>query len=199
MSVAQFDAFLAILDNFCELGVQGSIYSALCCETKWMNLTIAILDFGVRLYGKNRTWSEFFYDRWIFRRQCVNVIDITWVLGWNFRTRCAIHPGGCCTLVVDEETPPSQYRARWVLRKSRKALYKCNKLLLLLLLLLQWPLLSLVWCDITVRSNIVGTALSFSFNLSENPVELCLLCKRIRGKMKWTKDQVLTDAVWNFI
>ncbi len=37
--------------NFCELSVQGSIYSALCCEMKWMNLTIAILDFGVRLYG----------------------------------------------------------------------------------------------------------------------------------------------------
>ncbi len=29
--------------------------------------------------------------------------------------------------------------------------------------------------------------------------ELCLVCKRIRGKMKWTKDQVLTDVVWNFI
>ncbi len=26
----------------------------------------------------NRTWSEFFYDGWKFRRQCVNVIDITW-------------------------------------------------------------------------------------------------------------------------
>ncbi len=58
-SVAQFDALLAILEphikkkttNFCELSVQGSIYSALCCEMKWMNLTIAILDFGVRLYG----------------------------------------------------------------------------------------------------------------------------------------------------
>ncbi len=42
MSVAQFDALLAILEphikkkttNFCELRVQGSIYSALCCETK---------------------------------------------------------------------------------------------------------------------------------------------------------------------
>ncbi len=56
---AQFDALLAILEphikkkttNFCELSVQGSIYSALCCEMKWMNLTIAILDFGIRLYG----------------------------------------------------------------------------------------------------------------------------------------------------
>ncbi len=58
MSVAQFEALLAILEphikkttNFCELSVQGSIYSALCCEMKWMNLTIANLDFGVRLYG----------------------------------------------------------------------------------------------------------------------------------------------------
>ncbi len=59
MSVAQFDALLAILGphikkkttNFCELSVQGSIYSALCCETTWMNLTIAILEFGVRLNG----------------------------------------------------------------------------------------------------------------------------------------------------
>ncbi len=57
--MAQFDALLAILEphikkkttNFCELSVQGSIYSALCCEMKWMNLTIAILDFGVRFYG----------------------------------------------------------------------------------------------------------------------------------------------------
>ncbi len=57
--MAQFDALLAILEphikmkttNFCELSVQGSIYSALCCETKWMNLIVAILDFGVRLYG----------------------------------------------------------------------------------------------------------------------------------------------------
>ncbi len=30
--------------------VQGSIYSALCCEMKWMNLIIAILDFGVRFF-----------------------------------------------------------------------------------------------------------------------------------------------------
>ncbi len=56
--MAPFDVLLAILEphikkttNFCELGVQGSIYNALCCEMKWMNLTIAILDFGVRLYG----------------------------------------------------------------------------------------------------------------------------------------------------
>ncbi len=102
--MAQFDALLAILEphikkkttNFCELSVQGSIYSALCCETKWMNLTIAILDFGVRFYGgselskhlskclprmrknaKNRTRSKKNYDGRKFRRQCANVIDIT--------------------------------------------------------------------------------------------------------------------------
>ncbi len=40
------------------------------------------------------------------------------------------HPGGCCTLVVNEEIAPLLCKALWV---SRKALYKCNKLLLLLL------------------------------------------------------------------
>ncbi len=57
--MAQCDALLAILEphikrkttDFCELSVQGSLYSALCCEMKLMNLTIAILDVGVRLYG----------------------------------------------------------------------------------------------------------------------------------------------------
>ncbi len=118
--MAQFDALLAILEphikkkttNFCEVSVQGSIYSALCCETKWMNLTIAILDFGVRFYGgsermlatdaknaKNRTRSKFFYDGRKFRRQCVNVIDITWGriyfstcenFGRKTRTQCAM-------------------------------------------------------------------------------------------------------------
>ncbi len=103
--MAQCDALLAILEphikkkttNFCELCVQGSIYSALCCETKWMNLTSAILDFGVCFYGdselskhlskclprmrktqKNRTRYNFFYDGRKFQRQCANVIDITW-------------------------------------------------------------------------------------------------------------------------
>ncbi len=35
------------------------------------------------------------------------------------------HPGGCCSLVVDEEIAPLLCKALWV---SRKALYKCNKL-----------------------------------------------------------------------
>ncbi len=102
--MVQFDALLAILElhiktkttNFCELSLQGSIYSALCCETKWMNLTIAILDFAARFYGgselskhlsKCLPWMQktskiepntnFFYDGRTFRRQCVKVIDIT--------------------------------------------------------------------------------------------------------------------------
>ncbi len=40
--------------HFCELREQGSIYSALYCE---MKLTIAILDFDVRLYG-GPEWSK---------------------------------------------------------------------------------------------------------------------------------------------
>ncbi len=95
--MAQFNALLAILEshikkkttNFCELHVQGSICSALGCETKWMNLTIAILDFGVRLYGGSELSNHLskcmlrmqktktkFYDGQIFRRQCVNMIEI---------------------------------------------------------------------------------------------------------------------------
>ncbi len=73
------------------------LYSALCCQMKWMNLTIAILDFGVYLYGgserskhlskclpqmqkiqKIEPDPNFFYDEWKFLRQCVNVIDTIW-------------------------------------------------------------------------------------------------------------------------
>ncbi len=54
--MAQFDALLAILEphikrnttNFCELRVM-----------KWMNLTIAILDFGVRLYSGSELSKHF--------------------------------------------------------------------------------------------------------------------------------------------
>ncbi len=94
MSVAQFDALLAELEprikkntDFCELCVQGSIYSALFCKMKWVNLTIAILDFGACLYGGSETplkmlatdakkWNaiQFFFVQ-LFRRQCVNGID----------------------------------------------------------------------------------------------------------------------------
>ncbi len=58
MSVAQLDALLAILEPHIKKrphitvnSVCKDFYSALCCETKRMNLTIAILDFGIRLYG----------------------------------------------------------------------------------------------------------------------------------------------------
>ncbi len=57
MSVAQFDALLAILvshikkaTNFCELSLQGSL-RCVVLRDKWMNLTIAIVDFVVLLYG----------------------------------------------------------------------------------------------------------------------------------------------------
>ncbi len=36
-------------------------------------------------------------------------------------------------------------------------------------------ILTHVWCNITVSSNIVGTESSFSFNLFENPVSNCAL------------------------
>ncbi len=51
------------------------------------------------------------------------------------------HPGGCCTLVVDEEISPLLCKALWT---PRKTLYKCNKLLLLLLLLSIHPSIHLV-------------------------------------------------------
>ncbi len=85
---------------------------------KWMNLTIDILDFGIRLYGgselskhlsKCLPWMRktqkieadpnFFYDSQRFLRQCVNVIDITWSriyfstskhFGRKFWTQCAM-------------------------------------------------------------------------------------------------------------
>ncbi len=40
---------------------------------------------------------------------------------------------GCCTLVVDEEIAPLLCKALWV---SRKALYKCNKLLLIIIIII---------------------------------------------------------------
>ncbi len=69
--------------------------SALCCETKGWNLTIAISGFWtvalncqkqplkmLATNAKKRRKSNpiriFFYDGWKFRRQCVNVIDTAW-------------------------------------------------------------------------------------------------------------------------
>ncbi len=70
-------------------------YSALCCETKWINLSgsfwILAFTCTVALNWQNTsqnacyrcentenwTQSKYFYDR-KFRRQCVNVIDTMW-------------------------------------------------------------------------------------------------------------------------
>ncbi len=38
--------------------------------------------------GKNRTLSNFFYDGRKFRRQCVNVIDITWGIYFSTCEKC---------------------------------------------------------------------------------------------------------------
>ncbi len=41
-----------------------------------------ILSYQNACYGcenaENQTWSDLFYDRWKFQRQCVNVTDTTW-------------------------------------------------------------------------------------------------------------------------
>ncbi len=58
------------------------------------------------------------------------------------------HPGGCCTLVVDEEIAPLLCKALWV---SRKALYKCNKLLWLLLLIVLALILLLLPISLSAR------------------------------------------------
>ncbi len=50
-SVAQWDVLLVILEQHIKKKTTSfctDLYGALCCETKWMNLTITILDFGVR-------------------------------------------------------------------------------------------------------------------------------------------------------
>ncbi len=88
------------------------LYSDLCCETKWINLSGAILDFGVCFYGGSELLKHlskcllqmrkmqkiwFFYDGGKFRRQCVNGIDTTWgriyfltcqKIGQEFLTDC---------------------------------------------------------------------------------------------------------------
>ncbi len=40
------------VNSVCKIYIQ-------CCEMKWMNLTIAILDFGVRLYGGSELSKRF--------------------------------------------------------------------------------------------------------------------------------------------
>ncbi len=102
MSVAQFDALLAILEphikkmttNFCELSVQGSLYSAarwsgLIWQSHsgfWHSLIRWLLTVKIPLKmlstdvknERNWTQSNFFYEGHKFQRQYVNVIDITW-------------------------------------------------------------------------------------------------------------------------
>ncbi len=143
--VAQFDALLAIIEphikkkttNFCELSVQGSIFSALCCETKWMNLTIAIsVKTPLKMLatdaknGKNLTRSGFFYDGQKFWRQCVNVIDITWGriyfstyenFGWKFRTQCAMTLNVDSTYIYLSKSMCSNYE-----RYSLMSLQNCK-------------------------------------------------------------------------
>ncbi len=73
--------------------MQGSIYSALCCEVKWMNLTIAIfaictLALNCQNTSQNACYGckkqkksnpiRFIFDGRKFWGQCVNVIDIMW-------------------------------------------------------------------------------------------------------------------------
>ncbi len=62
---------------------------------------------------KNRTRSEFFYDGRKFRRQCANVIDITWGriyfstcenFGWKIRTQCAM----ALSIELCSSCPPSK-------------------------------------------------------------------------------------------
>ncbi len=102
MSVAQFDALLAILESHIKRppisvnSVCKDLYTVLVLRDEVDELDNR--HSGVRLYSgselskhlkmlatdaenekkKNQTRSEFFYDRRKFQRQCVNVIDITW-------------------------------------------------------------------------------------------------------------------------
>ncbi len=47
---------------------------------------------------------------------------------------------------------------------------------------------------------VVGTASSFFFFFFwKSRFELFLVCKQISSKIKWTKNRVLTDAVWIFV
>ncbi len=66
------------------------------------------------------------------------------------------HPGGCCTLVVDEEISPLLCKALWV---PRKALYKCNKLLLIIIIKLRY-----FWLNLWALYDISGsTVTSWSY------------------------------------
>ncbi len=45
--------------NFCELSVQGSIYSALCCETKWICTDFSVLELYLADSGKTSRSSGY--------------------------------------------------------------------------------------------------------------------------------------------
>ncbi len=104
MSVAQFDALLAILephikrkiDNFCELSVQGFAQGFVLRDevdefdnrhsgfwhplVRWLwtvKKPLKCLPW-MRKTQKIEADPNFFYDSQRFLRQCVNVIDITW-------------------------------------------------------------------------------------------------------------------------
>ncbi len=103
ISVAQFDALLAILEpqikkkttNFCELSVQGFLHCFVLQDEGWTwqsPFWILVFACMVALNCQNTSQnacyrcekcrksnpSEFFYDGQKFRQQCVNVIDTTW-------------------------------------------------------------------------------------------------------------------------
>ncbi len=58
---------------------------------------------------------------------------------------------------------------------------------------------SVSMCVYIYFSHIFPYVISFALSFWKSWVELYLISKRICCKMKWTKDGVLTDAVWVFI
>ncbi len=53
-----------------------------------------------------------------------------------------------------------------------------------------------LWCDFTVGSNIVGTALSFGFNLFENPASNCALFLN-ESTVKWSEQKTKFLLTWS--
>ncbi len=142
-SVAQFDALLAILEphiktkttNFCELCARIYIQCFVLRDEVdeldnrhsgfWRSLLRWLWTIKTPLKmlatdaksTKNRTRSEFFYDGRKFRRQCVNVIDITWgriyfstcenfglSVQWPLENKYAIDRGSnvCCFVFLNK-------------------------------------------------------------------------------------------------
>ncbi len=115
------------------------LYSALCCETKWVNLSNSILDFGVHFYGCSelskcllRMWKmqkiEPDPNLWrtkvseaVCKRDWRNVRSYLFFLTCdNFRLNCAMtfalkhieHPVWCLLSVF------SRWRCLWTMRRS---------------------------------------------------------------------------------